>query len=225
MKIQALVVIGCLDLAFVLARSATVAAAVPAPPARGPEAGVRLGLAIPAGSIQSGENLTAYAGSAMPVVVEGGYRIDPSLFVGARFQYAFPQLKAPVGSCNNAVSCSGSVMQLGVEGVYRFLADRGFAPWAGLGFGYEWASGDYDRANGGTGATFRGLQGLVQVGGDARVSSQLVLGPYVEAAFGRYGTADARTRLGNTTTETTMDISNTAIHTWISIGMRGAFGF
>jgi hypothetical protein len=221
MKIHALLLIGCLDVGLV----ATARAATPATPARGPEAGVRFGIAVPTGSVQSGTNLDAYAGSALPLVLEAGYRIDPSLFFGARFQYAFPQLKAPIGSCNNAVSCSGSVMQLGIEGVYRFLADRSFAPWAGLGFGYEWASADYDRANGGFGATYRGLQGLVQAGGDGRVSSQLVLGPYVEVAFGQYDTTDGRTHAGNVTTETTTDISNTAIHTWISFGMRGAFGF
>jgi hypothetical protein len=221
MKMHALVVLGCLAGALLPAASAVAAP----PPYRGPEAGVRLGIAIPTGSIQSGSNLDSYAGSALPVVLEAGYRIDPSLFVGGRFQYAFPQLKAPVGSCNNAVSCSGSVMQLGVEGVYRFLANRGFAPWAGLGLGYEWASADYDRANGGTGATYRGWQGLVQAGGDGRVSSELVLGPYAEVAFGRYDTSDGRTHLGNTTTDTTADIMSTAVHTWISFGIRGAFGF
>jgi hypothetical protein len=226
MKIHAIVLIGCLNVGIV----ATASAATPGPAARGPEAGVRFGVAVPTGSIQggggNGSNLDAYAGSALPFVLEAGYRFDPSLFLGARFQYAFPQLKAPVGSCNNTISCSGSVMQLGIEGVYRFLADRTFAPWAGLGFGYEWASADWDRANGnGFGATYRGLQGLIQAGGDGRVSSQLVLGPFIEVAVGRYDTTDDRTRVGNVTTETTTDITNTAVHTWISIGMRGAFGF
>ena len=44
MKIYALVAIGCLDLALLV----SPAAARPAAPERGPEAGVRLGLAIPA---------------------------------------------------------------------------------------------------------------------------------------------------------------------------------
>jgi hypothetical protein len=116
-------------------------------------------------------------------------------------------------------------MHLGVEGVYRFLAEQKFAPWAGLAIGYEWASEDIDRANLGGGATYRGFEGIVQAGGDVRMSSQLVLGPYAEIAFGRFETTDTRGRFGNTSTETTSDITNTAVHTWIAFGIRGAFGF
>jgi hypothetical protein len=220
MKIPALIAIGSLGLAV----STGAWAAQPLPPDHGVEAAVRLGLAIPAGSIQDGTSLDSYAGSAVPLVLEAGYRLDPSLFVGARLLYAFPQLKNPMGSCAN-VSCDGFDMGLGVEGVYRFLADQKFAPWAGAGIGYEWASEDINRANVGGGATYRGFEGLLQGGGDVRMSSQLVLGPYAEVAFGRFETTDGRARLGNTTTETTMDITNTAVHTWISFGIRGAFGF
>jgi len=221
MKIRALIVIGSLGLAF----SDGASAAEPLPPDHGIEAAVRLGLAIPAGSMQSGTSLDSYAGSAVPLVLEAGWRIDPSLFVGARFLYAFPQLKNPMGSCNSNVSCDGFDTSLGVEGVYRFMADRKFAPWAGVGFGYEWASEDINRPNGGLGGTYRGFEGLLQVGGDVRTSSQLVLGPYAEVSLGRFETTDGRLRIGNTTTDTTMDIANTAVHTWISFGIRGAFGF
>lgn len=221
MKIRAVIVIGSLGLAFSLGASA----AEPLPPDHGVEAAVRLGLAIPAGSIQDGTSLDSYAGSAVPLVLEAGWRIDPNLFVGARFLYAFPQLKNPNGSRGNGTSCDGFDTHLGVEGVYRFLADRTFAPWAGVGIGYEWASADYNRANIGAGATNRGFEGLVQGGGDVRLSSQLVLGPYAEVALGRFETQDVRGRLGNTSTDTTMDIANTAVHTWISFGVRGAFGF
>jgi hypothetical protein len=208
--------------AFALERAA---AAAESPPTSGPEAAVRLGLAIPAGSIANGTNLDTYAGSAVPLVLEGGYRVDPSLFLGVRFQYGFPQLKNPNGSCDGNVSCSGSVVQLGLEGVYRFLADQKFAPWLGLGFGYEWASADYDATNGGAGATYKGFQGLLQGGGDIRASSQLVLGPFVEVAFGRYDTAETRVRILNSETSRSADITDTAVHTWISLGVRGAFGF
>lgn len=222
MKIPALIVIGSLGLAL----PAGARAAEPLPPDHGVEAAVRLGLAMPTGSLESGRSVDTYAGSAVPLVVEAGWRIDPSLFVGARFLYAFPQLKNPNGSCNaNRVSCDGYDMQLGVEGVYRFLADRTFAPWAGLGFGYEWASEDIDAMNLGGGATYRGFMGLLQVGGDVRMSSQFVLGPYADLALGRFETADRRTLLGTGTTEMTTDIASTTVHTWISFGVRGAFGF
>jgi hypothetical protein len=100
---------------------------------RGPELALRLGLALPAGSINDGKHLDSYASSTVPVILEGGYRFDANLFLGARFQYAFPQLKNPNGSCSGNTSCSGSIVTLGAEGTYRFLPEQTFAPWLGIG--------------------------------------------------------------------------------------------
>src|SRR5262245_28536978 len=74
----------------------------------GPELALRTGLALPFGQVDGGNNnnLDRYASSAIPLVIEAGYRIDPSLFLGLRFEYAFPQLKNPNGNCDN-VSCDG----------------------------------------------------------------------------------------------------------------------
>jgi Outer membrane protein beta-barrel domain len=196
------------------------------PPDSGLELGLRLGLSLPFGSIDANNSLDRIAGSAVPLVVEAGYRATPNLFLGARFQYAFPQLKNPAGTCGGNTSCDGSDVVLGVEGIYRFLASQTFAPWVGLGVGYEWLSVDYssNNVNVGAGATDRGIQPLAQIGGDVRVTPHLVLGPYLEAAFGRFNQQSVRTRLGNGTTETDSDIGDTAWHTWVTLGVRGAFG-
>ncbi len=218
MKLPSLVAVGFVGLTLV---------AMPALAQRSPDAGaelaVRTGIALPFGSIQSGTSLDSYASSAVPLVIEAGYRFDSSLFLGGRFQYAFPQLKNPNGGCGGNVSCTGSVVQVGLEGTYRFVPAETFAPWLGLGFGYEWAGADYDAPNIGAGATDRGFAALVQGGGDIRVTPQLVLGPFVEAWSGRFDSATSRVRLGNGTTESTADITNTAWHTWVTVGVRGAF--
>jgi hypothetical protein len=222
MRSPSLAAIGFLGLTL-----AAPAARAQRSPDAGPELAVRTGIAIPFGQTQDAMNsdLNRYAGSAVPLVVEAGYRVDSTLFFGARFQYAFPQLKNPNGSCSGGTSCDGSIVQLAVEGIYRMLAGQTFAPWVGLGAGYEWLSVDYNATNGGLGATVKGFQGLAQAGGDVRVSTQLVLGPFVEASFGRYDSSTARARLGGVTSETNSDISNTAWHTWVTVGVRGAFGF
>jgi hypothetical protein len=219
MRRSSLLGIGFVMLTFVGAQARAAA------PGSGPEVAMRFGIAIPAGSIRDGTSLDSYAGSELPLVFEGGYRIDSSLFVGARFQYAFPQLKNPNGTCSGITSCSGSDVQLGVEGLYRFLAEGSFAPWVGLGFGYEWAGADYDTGNGGLGGTYKGFEAIAQGGGDVRVSRQFVLGPFVEVAFGRFDTFEGRVRVGNRRTETSADITDTAVHAWIAFGVRGAFGF
>jgi len=191
----------------------------------GPELALRTGLALPFGEVDGsgGNNLDGYLGSAIPIGVSGGVRIDRTIFFGARFQYAFPQMKNPNGSCQN-VSCDGSGMQVGLEGSYRFMPDATFAPWVGLGGGYEWWRADYFTPNAGLGATVRGFQGFLHGGGDVHVGPQFVIGPFAEVSFGRFDHSTGRVRVGNTTNETPADISDTALHTWVTIGVRGAFG-
>jgi hypothetical protein len=218
MKRTSLATIGFMALTL-----ASTAARAQRSPDTGVEVAVRTGLALPFGEIQNGSNLDRYASSAVPIILEGGYRLDSNLFFGLRLQYGFPQLKNPNGSCSGNVSCDGSVVMLGLEATYRFLPEATFVPWAGVGFGYEWASADYTGGNGSVGGTNKGFQALVQAGGDVRVTQKLMLGPFLEAAFGRYDSADTRVRVLNTTMETTADISNTAWHTWVTLGVRGAF--
>jgi len=202
---------------------ASTAARAQRSPDAGIEVAVRTGLALPFGEIQNGSNLDAYASSAVPIILEGGYRLDSNLFFGLRLQYGFPQLKNPNGGCSGNVSCDGSVVMLGLESTYRFQPEATFAPWLGVGFGYEWASADFSAPNAGGGATDKGFQALVQAGGDVRVTPKLVLGPFLEASFGRFDSADTRVRFLNTTTQTSADITNTAWHTWVTLGVRGAF--
>jgi len=214
--------------AFMLCTLAAAATRAQQPGASGPEIALRSGLALPFGDVDGGanRNLDRFAGSAIPLVVEVGYRVDPTLFVGARFDYAFPQLKNPTAGANcSDISCDGSVLRLGLEGIYRFLPGDKFAPWVGLGAGYEWMTADYFGTDGGLGQTVRGFHGLLQGGGDIRVGPQLVLGPFVELSMGRFDSATTRARAFNITTETDDDISDTAWHSWLTLGLRGAFGF
>jgi hypothetical protein len=208
---------------FIALTLASAAARAQGAPDQGVEVAVRTGLALPFGSIQNGSNLDSYASSAVPIIIEGGYRLDSNLLFGARFQYGFPQLKNPNGGCSGNVSCDGSVVMLAAEAAYRFQPEATFAPWAGVGFGYEWASADFTAPNAGGGATNKGFLGLVQVGGDIHIAPKFVLGPFLEASFGRYDSADARVRIFNTVTESSGDITNTAWHTWVTLGARGAF--
>jgi hypothetical protein len=219
MKRISLTTIGCF-MAFTLA---STAARAQRSPDAGIEVAVRTGLALPFGERLNGSNLDNYASSAVPIILEGGYRLDSSLFFGLRLQYGFPQLKNPNGGCGGNISCDGSVVMLGLEGAYRFQPEATFAPWLGAGVGYEWASADFTGPNVGGGATDKGFQALLQAGGDVRVTPKLVLGPFLEAAFGRYDSADTRVRVFNTIMETSSDITNTAWHTWITLGVRGAF--
>ena len=191
----------------------------------GPEVAVRAGLALPFGQVQGGmdQNLDRFVSTAIPLGISAGYRVDPTLFFGLRFHYAFPQIKNPAGNCDN-VSCDGSGVQLGVEAIYRFMPESKLAPWVGLAGGYEWWTADYFTSNAGIGASLGGFQGLLQAGGDVRVAPQVVLGPFVEVSTGRFDSRTDRVRIGNSTSATDTDIADTAWHTWVTLGVRGAFG-
>jgi hypothetical protein len=67
-----------------------------------------------------------------------------------------------------------------------------------------------------------GFHGLLMAGGDYRINEKLVIGPAIEWLFGRFGSVEARAPvLGNVT----RDVMNTAWHHWLTLGVRGAFGF
>jgi hypothetical protein len=116
---------------------------------------------------------------------------------------------------------------VGAEAIYRFTPAAAFAPWVGVGLGYEWAAADITFSSVPQSAnsySYRGLQGLVQVGGDGRVGRQVVLGPFVEVALGRFDKAEEHTHSADF--DATIDLLATpAWHAWLSLGVRGAYGF
>jgi hypothetical protein len=224
MKTSSMIAICFVALAF-----GDAAARAERSPDSGAELALRVGVALPFGEVSSGSNLDSAVSNTVPLILEGGYRLDSNLFFGARFQYAFANFKKPNGLCVGNASCGGSDVALGVEALYRFNPSSTFAPWLGLGAGYEWLNEDITpgnpNINASTSLSVKGFQGLLQLGGDVRVTNKLVLGPFIEAAFGRYESVSNTTTLGNTTTDTSADITNTAWHTWLTLGIRGAFGF
>ncbi|HVV48303.1 MAG TPA: hypothetical protein VHO06_01470 [Polyangia bacterium] len=211
-----------------LALSATARAADPAeqqPWQRpGADLGVRVGYAVPMGSTTgaAGDDLSNLFSGAVPLILEAGYRIDAAFSLGLTFQYAFAQVNGMVG-CDNqpGVSCSGSVIRLGAEGIYRLPVEGAFVPWLGLGTGYEWISFDvsgngYQESIGAHGFEFVNFQ----LGGDIRAAPQFAVGPFVSLSIGQYDTASLS---GNAPGYTAMsaDIANKATHEWLEFGVRG----
>jgi hypothetical protein len=193
----------------------------PPVPDRGGEVALRTGVAFPFGESGEGYDFDQYASSAIPLLLEAGFRADASMFVGGRFGYAFPDLKNPNNGCANA-SCDGSVVTLGLEGIYRINPYNTFAPWLGVGGGYEWTSANATALNVNAGFTLMGFHGLLMAGGDYRINEKLVIGPAIEWLFGRFGSVEARAPVfGNVT----RDVMNTSWHHWLTLGVRGAFGF
>jgi hypothetical protein len=188
----------------------------------GVDFGVRLGYALPFGNTGGTEKLSDGLSGAVPIVLEAGYRINGNFTVGALFQYGLAQIKNnSTTMCGGAVSCSGSVVRLGIEGIYNFNLDTALSPWVGVGTGYEWLNISLSSGGQSASASTKGLEFLTLHGGaDYHVSPQLALGPFVSFSLGEYSTTSVDMG-GNSTSA---DVTDKKLHEWLQLGVRGKFG-
>jgi hypothetical protein len=189
----------------------------------GLDLGVRLGYALPFGNTSGSEKLSDGISGAVPIVLEAGYRINANFTVGALFQYGIAQVKENATTmCGGAISCSGSVIRLGIEGLYNFNLDTPLTPWVGLGTGYEWMSIDISGMGASGSAGTRGLEFLtLHAGGDYRLSQQLSVGPFLSFSIAQYSTVTAQLP-GQPSTSA--DVTDKSMHEWLQLGVRGKFG-
>jgi hypothetical protein len=188
----------------------------------GIELGVRIGYAIPFGDISgdAGNGLASRVSSGVPLIFELGYRFDAVLTLGALFQYGFLQINDTFCGANS--DCSGSVVRLGVQGLYHADLGKMVVPWFGLGAGYEWGSINASNVLGNASESANGWEFLtLQAGGDIRLNlaPEIAVGPYVSFSIARYSSGSGQ--FGNVTFSG--DITNPAVHEWLQLGVRGTF--
>ena len=187
----------------------------------GVDFGARLGYAVPLGSIDSGDKTSDTFSGAIPVILEVGYRFNANITVGALFQYGVAQVKDQNPCGTNGVTCSGSIVRLGVEALYNFNLEGTFTPWAGIGTGYEWMGVSAEQGSQSASVGAHGFEFVnLQAGGDFRLGPQFMLGPFAALSVGQYSTVT--TDGGGMSSST--DIPNKAIHEWLQLGVRGRFG-
>jgi hypothetical protein len=195
----------------------------------GIEGGLRTGYAIPFGPIAgsaggaTSPNVSDYISGDIPIWIDAGYRFaSPNLFVGLYFQYGIgfngSQLSANGANCQ----CSTNVVMYGLQAHYHFMPDQTIDPWVGYGIGMESANAS---GPSGSGGSYSGWDyGILQVGADYRgLMDNLSVGPLVMFGFGQYG--NASTSPGGGGASTSASIPNTAMHEWLTIGIRGAYDF
>jgi opacity protein-like surface antigen len=179
--------------------------------------GLRLGYGIPLGDIASGSKLSDGVVGQIPIWVDLGWQFTPSFMVGAYFSYGFGILASDIRDACDAsnVSCSIADIRLGLQAQYGFAPHKGANPWIGAGVGYEWLTTKL----GDNSTTVRGfelpmLQAGVDFGGDSGGST---IGPFVAFTMSTFD--KAKVRLGSVSQSG--DITSTASHSWIFLGIRG----
>jgi hypothetical protein len=103
------------------AATASASSELPPPPTTGYQLAARVGFAFPIG------NFGDIASGAMPLWIEGLYRLQPNILVGPYARVG------PIFS----VAGTGLLVDFGAEGQYRLAPVLGLDPWVGAGIGYE----------------------------------------------------------------------------------------
>lgn len=189
--------------------------------------GLRVGYGIPMGKVQddltvAGQTqefkLSDTVSSALPALqLDAGYFVTPEIMVGGYFGYAL--LSVADDACPSGADCSANQLRFGIQGQYHLSRGESLDPWFGLGFGYESISTSISAGGQSVDGSISGLEFVSLNGGaDFEVADGIGVGPYVSFALGQY--SKVSDSAGND-----VDIDKTAMHQWLTLGVKGTFGF
>lgn len=200
------------------------ALAADAGPSSGVEVGLRAGYGIPMGSATGadGADQSKFVKSLIPIQLDALYMINPNIRVGIYAMYGFGSAGDQFNqTCQGGVSCSLKDMRFGVQAHYHFMPDQTIDPWVGLGVGYEIGSFSASANGQDAGVSFSGLEFLnIQGGADYKVMPNLGVGPFAMFSLGQYGSCSFS---GALSSQGDCKIDKTAMHEWLTIGIRGAY--
>jgi hypothetical protein len=193
--------------------------------------GAKVGLAFPGGDAYANTKMSSTIGMAVPVELSLNFAIAPQLDVGVYGGYAFVQPDANYADyCDYwSGSCSEHLWRLGVKTEYAF-GGQGISPYVGANLGFEWDKLDESVPLYGNDftETLRGWELGFELGADAWVGPRSKVGAFVGLSFGEYtwekfdGTIV--TTAGTITDTSSGRITDTAMHQWFTVGVRGSFG-
>lgn len=179
--------------------------------------GLRLGYGIPMGDATKDNPLSDGTSGQIPIWLDVGYMVTRNIMVGAYGQYGIAFVK----DCPTGFSCSGSDIRIGLQGQYHISPAEKIDPWLGVGIGYEIASLKATAGSQEVSSTLKGMEYLnLQGGADFKVSPAFGIGPFLSFSLGQYGSAT--TKIPGLPDQSG-DIPETAMHEWLTLGVRGAF--
>ena len=194
---------------------------------RGPELGfsaaARVSVALPMGGLLSDPQTGTLAiddlvALSVPLQFDVGLTLDRRLFLGGYVQWGWNFLQ--IGGCQVGESCALTGLRAGVEALWSFHAE-GNTPWVGVGTGWEWLFTSYSGSGFTTKLDVSGWEFVnLQVGYDVVVAPRWKVGAFASGSVGMFTRATVSSNgLGESG-----PIPNTAIHGWLSLGVKGTFG-
>jgi len=198
--------------------------------------GLRLGVGVPLGKagqdpLGAERDLNDLTPWRAPVWVDLGYALSGALTIGGYAQVG-------VGGVGDACvgDCDWSDIRVGAQAELRFAPGASVNPWLGAGLGWEWLSfrqlvtgqipddmGGLETVTGRVSETFGGPELLLQGGLDFQVEDALRIGPYVSATLSQYVTDSFSCTPATDLCPEGSSIDGAALHSWLGVGLRGAY--
>ena len=205
----------------------------------GLQLGVRFGYSFGAGAVFSGLPVVDNSDGALPLIVDAGARVLPSLYIGAYGQYAPVFTKDASTACPAGFSCNAADWRFGLEVDLHFLPSARWDPYVGLGAGYEilhssiegpapvaLPSGVMGVAQVNESENNRGWEfGSVTLGADIRLNRHVGLGPFFTFTLAEFNVRSGESTMsaGGVSTTTTVPAVNSTLHELFIFGARGTF--
>jgi len=218
----------CLVAAVVAIPSLMSAPRAHAEPGRGEggafEFGLRTGYGIPFGHTgrtatdTSDDKLSSSIEGEVPLWLDLGYRLNPAMYVGLSFQYAFGFV--PSDQCRAPASCSVSDLRLDANFIYHLTPDQAADVWLGFGAGYEWLRLSASALGISVDGTAGGFEfANFQAGVDIAATPIFAVGPFVSFSLGQYRSVSF-TGPGQAMNG---DLTDKSLHEWLVFGVKGTF--
>jgi hypothetical protein len=194
-----------------------------------------MGLALPVGlaSGARGDALNERYASQFVFETELGAKATDALFVGGYFGFGLgaegrdERIESFCDDNNsdgeNDIECSVVSLRLGVTARWSFSPGESINPWLAYGIGFESQSQSInDRVARRRETTIAsGLEFARLSGGlDWRPGKTFGMGPLLEASFGSFTKTSTEVN-GEATFEG--DVEDSAVHTWVTLALRGVF--
>ena len=181
--------------------------------------GLRLGYGLPFGSAEDGAKLKDGFSGQIPIWIDAGYMVTPNILVGLYGQYGFVSVK----ECRTGADCSAHDIRFGVQGQYHLSPAESIDPWLGLGIGYEILSESLSGGGSTADVSFKGFEFLnLQGGADFKVANALSVGPFLSFSLGQYS-SEKISGFG-APIDRDGSVDKTALHEWLTLGVKGTFG-
>jgi hypothetical protein len=181
--------------------------------------GVGVGYSLPFGDARKveGESVAlsdVYSGEA-PVELEFTYKLTHAISAGVYAGYGYGM----VASKSSDALSSITSWRLGVQGEYEFAKVGPAIPFAAVRIGY--VTETLEGKDGVGSGSASGWEYLTLIGGaDFEVAKGFAVGPFVSLALGQYTTEKSPGGESES-----IPSGDRTMHEWLTIGVRGSFGF